>query len=70
MVKLRFADSTNVPITDLPAWQRLVAGACAGLCYWVGTYPLDVIKGRMQAAPFPEKQNWWAIAQSIRKEYG
>lgn len=24
--------------------ERLLAGACAGLCYWVGTFPLDAIK--------------------------
>ena len=27
------------------------AGAFAGTCFWLSCYPIDVIKGRMQAAP-------------------
>lgn len=34
----------DVQVKDLRLSHRLVAGACAGLSYWVGTYPLDVIK--------------------------
>lgn len=29
---------------EITVAQNMVAGASAGLCYWVGTYPLDVIK--------------------------
>ena len=29
---------------ELKLSQRLFAGATAGLAYWVGTYPLDVVK--------------------------
>lgn len=33
----------------LPAWKLCVFGATAGLILWVGSYPLDVIKSRMQS---------------------
>lgn len=32
---------------DLHLWERLVCGGTAGLCYWVGTCPLDTIKSKM-----------------------
>ena len=34
---------------DLPAWKLCGFGAIAGLILWVGSYPLDVIKSRMQS---------------------
>jgi solute carrier family 25 (mitochondrial carnitine/acylcarnitine transporter), member 20/29 len=36
---------------DLPAWKLCGFGAVAGLVLWVGSYPLDVIKSRMQSDP-------------------
>ena len=34
---------------DLPAWKLCTFGALAGLVLWMGSYPLDVIKSRMQS---------------------
>ena len=34
---------------DLPAWKLCSFGAIAGLVLWLGSYPLDVIKSRMQS---------------------
>lgn len=34
---------------DLPAWKLCGFGAVAGLVLWIGSYPLDVIKSRMQS---------------------
>jgi solute carrier family 25 carnitine/acylcarnitine transporter 20/29 len=34
---------------DLPAWKLCGFGAIAGLVLWIGSYPLDVIKSRMQS---------------------
>jgi solute carrier family 25 (mitochondrial carnitine/acylcarnitine transporter), member 20/29 len=33
----------------LAAWKLCTFGAIAGLVFWVGSYPLDVIKSRMQS---------------------
>jgi hypothetical protein len=31
-------------VADLTVPERMFSGACAGLCYWVGIFPLDAIK--------------------------
>lgn len=49
IVKRYFIERDHISPKDLPLRQNLFAGACAGLCYWVGTYPLDVIKAKMQS---------------------
>jgi solute carrier family 25 (mitochondrial carnitine/acylcarnitine transporter), member 20/29 len=40
---------SGVKRDDLPAWKLCTFGAVAGLVLWVGSYPLDVIKSRMQS---------------------
>ena len=34
---------------DIPAWQLALYGAAAGYVLWLGSYPLDVIKSRLQS---------------------
>ena len=41
--------TTGVKRDDLPAWKLCGFGAIAGLVLWIGSYPLDVIKSRMQS---------------------
>lgn len=70
IVKRELARRNNTDIKNLDIGNRLIAGACAGLSYWVGTYPLDVIKGRMQAQAYENRLNWIDTAQLIWKEGG
>ena len=70
MMKRQFASYNSTTVDHLEPWQRLVSGSAAGLCYWVGTYPLDAIKGQMQAAAFSDKLSWWATARTIYNTYG
>lgn len=44
LTKHKLADLRNIPVAHLSMPERLFAGACAGLSYWVGTFPLDAIK--------------------------
>lgn len=44
LVKSNVASFRNKSTDNLSMPERLFAGACAGLCYWVGTFPLDAIK--------------------------
>jgi hypothetical protein len=44
LMKKRLADSKGKSVSELELKDRLIAGACAGLCYWMGTFPLDVVK--------------------------
>ena len=46
LVKCKVAAFRNKSTDNLAMPERLFAGACAGLCYWVGTFPLDAIKVR------------------------
>ena len=34
---------------DIPAWRLALYGATAGYVLWLGSYPLDVIKSRLQS---------------------
>lgn len=36
---------------DIPAWQRLIAGGFSGLIAQSTTYPLDIVRRRMQVTP-------------------
>jgi len=45
----RSVQATGMKRDDLPAWKLCAFGAIAGLVLWVGSYPLDVIKSRMQS---------------------
>jgi len=66
----RAAAAPLVTAKDLSLGERLVSGASAGMCYWVLTYPLDAIKGRMQGALWEQRQGWLATARLIYAEYG
>jgi solute carrier family 25 (mitochondrial carnitine/acylcarnitine transporter), member 20/29 len=45
----RSVNATGGKRDDLPAWKLCGFGAIAGLVLWLGSYPLDVIKSRMQS---------------------
>jgi len=45
----------------------LVAGGMAGICAWVSTYPIDVIKSRVQADMTNKYTGFW---DCCRKSYG
>jgi hypothetical protein len=44
LVKRHYAEVDGCEVKHLHISRNLTAGACAGLSYWVTTYPLDVIK--------------------------
>lgn len=46
----------------LNKYSLSTAGGTAGFCYWVGTYPLDAIKGRIQAQPFDQRRSWLSVS--------
>lgn len=39
----------SLPATEISTFHMLMAGGLAGTASWVGTYPVDVIKSRLQA---------------------
>ncbi|KAN0125674.1 Mitochondrial carrier domain containing protein, partial [Russula decolorans] len=38
---------------DLPVWALLVSGSTGGIAYWLSSYPLDVVKSRVQLRSTP-----------------
>ncbi|KAH8994412.1 mitochondrial carrier domain-containing protein [Lactarius akahatsu] len=40
---------------DLPVWALLASGSTGGLAYWLSSYPLDVVKSRVQLRTTPPK---------------
>nr|QKK35437.1 mitochondrial MC16 [Starmerella bombicola] len=36
---------------DVPAWKLMLCGALAGEALWIASYPLDVIKSKVQSEP-------------------
>jgi len=40
---------------DLPVWALLASGSTGGIAYWLSSYPLDVIKSRVQLRITPPK---------------
>mgnify|MGYP000297515155 CR=1 FL=1 len=47
VMKENVASARGVDVHDLRMPDRLIAGGIAGLCYWVGTCPFDVVKSQM-----------------------
>ena len=55
---------------DLPFFSLLVAGGGAGLLYWIGTYPTDVIKSAMQSDEVePSRRKYRGIYDCARQLY-
>jgi solute carrier family 25 carnitine/acylcarnitine transporter 20/29 len=72
VTKRALAARRNVPVSELNMGERLSAGATAGLGYWVCTFPLDVIKARMQANTYlmSTSLGWAGTAKLIYAERG
>lgn len=77
LMKQRLVDRRNnaqsarhFTTNDLSLPERLISGACGGVCYWVLTYPLDAIKGKIMGAPFEAQHSWRSAASGIYASYG
>lgn len=53
---------------EIPPWQRLVAGGLSGLLAQSATYPLDIVRRRMQVTPGRYKGIAAALATIYREE--
>ncbi|KAJ9608629.1 hypothetical protein H2200_006400 [Cladophialophora chaetospira] len=54
----------------LSTWEIAPCGALAGIAFWVGSYPLDVVKTKLQNDGFgPDRRykNAWAVAAQTWK---
>lgn len=61
LLQRRFADQAGILPSQIPLQQRLIAGACAGLCYWVGTYPSMPSKANACLPALTSDRAGWAL---------
>jgi len=47
----------------------LLAGGFSGVCYWLFTYPMDVVKSRMQADKLGQGRRYQGFVDCIRVTY-
>jgi solute carrier family 25 carnitine/acylcarnitine transporter 20/29 len=57
---------------NIPKLNIVMNGALAGVCLWLGTFPMDVIKSRIQADNIENRQykSYMSTINSIMKENG
>jgi solute carrier family 25 carnitine/acylcarnitine transporter 20/29 len=70
LVKRFFAQRDGIPVSEVSIGQNMIAGGCAGLCYWVGTFPLDVVKSRMQSADIQKNVSWLGTVHHVYRSGG
>lgn len=70
IVKTKIAQHNDIPIEQLQVHHKLIAGACAGMCYWIGTYPLDAIKGTSQSYKYAERLGWIGTVNKMWRDGG
>ena len=56
--------------TQIESWKIFISGAAAGVGCWFVTYPIDVVKTRIQAAPPGAYKNAMDATMRIYKEGG
>jgi len=70
VVKGKFAVIEGKRVEEISMSSKFVAGACAGLGYWVGTYPLDAIKGKVMGYAFENRKGWLETCSLMYSERG
>lgn len=54
---------------EIPTWKIALYGGLAGEALWLGSYPFDVIKSKMQSDGFGEKQKYSSMRDCFAKTY-
>ncbi|KZF24556.1 mitochondrial carrier [Xylona heveae TC161] len=59
----------NTPREQLPTWKVALAGGLAGEILWLASYPLDVIKSKMQSDGFGDKMKYKTMRDCFGKTW-
>eukprot|EP00499_Haloplacidia_sp_CaronLabIsolate_P009736 CAMPEP_0196781954 /NCGR_PEP_ID=MMETSP1104-20130614/10456_1 /TAXON_ID=33652 /ORGANISM="Cafeteria sp., Strain Caron Lab Isolate" /LENGTH=282 /DNA_ID=CAMNT_0042152185 /DNA_START=23 /DNA_END=871 /DNA_ORIENTATION=+ len=57
-------------VSELPSHKLLMAGGVGGFCYWLLTYPVDVVKSQLQTDSIdPSKRRYKGMMDCARQLY-
>lgn len=51
---------------EVPVWLVGIAGAMSGMAFWLGSYPLDVVKSKLQSDGFGKDKKYQNAWDAIR----
>jgi solute carrier family 25 carnitine/acylcarnitine transporter 20/29 len=54
---------------DIPSWKIAFYGGLAGEALWLGSYPFDVVKSKMQSDGFGEKMRYKSMRDCFAQTY-
>ncbi|KAK5102626.1 hypothetical protein LTS08_003426 [Lithohypha guttulata] len=55
--------------SDLTVWETIPCGALGGIGFWVGSFPIDVIKTRLQGDAFGEAAQYRSARMAVAKTW-
>lgn len=62
--------SNKIERKDIPGWRLCLYGACAGYAMWFTSYPIDVVKSKLQTDSLdPAKQQYKGMLDCFSKIY-
>lgn len=61
------AKRNNVKREDIPSWKVGLYGGVAGEFLWLGSYPFDVVKSKMQSDGFGSQRKFSSMTDCFRK---
>ena len=59
----------GVPRDQVPSWKIAAYGGLAGEALWLGSYPLDIVKSKMQSDGFGKERRFLSMTDCFRKTY-
>jgi solute carrier family 25 carnitine/acylcarnitine transporter 20/29 len=69
-LRLKFANSRNIPVTELPFTLTMFSASVGGILFWSLTFPFDVTKSALQGDnPLKEKRKYSSMLDCMRKLY-
>lgn len=63
------AARNNVPRSEIATWKIAAYGGLAGEALWLGSYPFDVVKSKMQSDGFGKDQRYRSMRDCFRQTW-
>ena len=61
------AKRTNTPRKEIATWKVAFYGGLAGEALWIGSYPFDVVKSKMQTDGYGAEQRYKTMRAAFRE---